>query len=394
MRISYLSTVDISIPYGPGINELCFIKDMAERFGENFLAMIPKPSRSLPPDFPLANVDFISYLWSSRSAVGWLEARLVGSLKARTKIRQFNPDLIVLRSGSFPLPQLMTIIPLSIPYALKTTGSGSFDAFYASHPIKKITKGLNEALLRKLLKNAVAIDVVSEEHKTKITHKYKINNKKVHVIDNGVQVDSFSHLRNSKLRSYYGISDNDIVLGYVGGFPLQRGGKEVINMVARFLPHYQVKGIIIGDSGQADSCREYANELGVHNEVICTGEIDYLDVPDLMSCMDIGFSILREEERGASEQKVRQYLASGLCVIGTRGSNDFLNGCSFARVIDGIATDDISPYLEDFLKMRTPQVHLQRERAREFSEANLSVKTRNERRLTIWQEAIRFQGTS
>ena len=145
--------------------------------------------------------------------------------------------------------------------------------------------------------------------------------------------------------------------------------------------------MIVGDSGEAGACRQYAKASGVSDEVVVYGEADYGDVPKLMACMDIGLSILRQAERGNSEQKVRQYLATGLCVVGTSGSNDFLEGQGFARIVQTGEPREVVHAVRQFLEQSVEDLTVLAQEARCYAESNLSITARTEQRIQIWNEA-------
>ena len=195
--------------------------------------------------------------------------------------------------------------------------------------------------------------------------------------------DNYPHARQS-----LGFEYDDIVIGYVGSAPMRRGGKEVIDVIAALASKLQVKGLIVGDSGEAEECREYAKNMGVADLVIVYGEADYSMVPSLMSVVDCGLSIRRAEERGASELKVRQYLASGVCVVGTVGGNDFLRGHEFARVVETEETDQVVAAVVSLIAVGSAAVSALGEKARSFALAELTISLRNDKRLQYWAEHI------
>jgi glycosyltransferase involved in cell wall biosynthesis len=183
-----------------------------------------------------------------------------------------------------------------------------------------------------------------------------------------------------------GFAADDFVVGYVGNVPMQRGGKEVIDVVACLGSNWNVKGLVVGDGGEAQACRQYAQQRGVSDAVVICGELDYGQLPDVVASMDVGLSILRPRERGASEQKVRQYLAAGLCVVGTAGSNNFLRGHEFARVVETAQPEEVVSAVASFLEAGREGISKLGLRARLFAEDALSIEARNDERLQLWRE--------
>lgn len=387
-RILYSSLVDVSVPYGPGVNERGFIKDMARRFGDNFKVVIPRPSKGLPDDLSHADVSYLNYSRTSRTPLGWLEARVTGCFKLISMAKIFNPDLIVIRPGAFSLPQFFLSRCMSVSYALKTAGGGNYDAFYKTSPARRIFSGINEYIFSKLLRKCITVDMVSDLQRRSLTEKYPWIAERAYMIDNGADLEMFSSKENGNIRKQLGFSENDLVVGYVGAFPMRRGGKEVIDLVKYLQGSLPIKGIVVGDSGEADQCRQYADENDIGQLVIITGQIDYEDVPKCMKAMDVGLSILRPEQQNACEQKIRQYLSSGLCVVGTPGSNDFLKGYDFARIVSGESIAEIAEAVLSLVKDDPDGLNKRADTARQFAQEELSIESRNSYRLKLWEDAL------
>jgi len=383
-----MSLVDISVPYGPGVNERGFIKDMARRFEENFKAAIPRPSMGLPLELRHTNISYLNYSKSSRNAFGWLELRLAGCLRMRSIIKTFQPDFIVMRVSALSLPQYFGAILTKIPFALKTAGAGRFESFYKVSIPRRIMAGSNEYIFRTLLNKSVLIDVVSDMQRISLITKYPQIKDKTCVVDNGVDFELFSSGNGVEKRNKLGIDYNHFVFGYVGGFPFSRGGKEVIDLIKYFKGSLPVMGLIVGDSGEAVKCKQYSLHLGVADLVTITGQVDYMEVPDLMNAIDIGLSILRPDKIHASEQKVRQYLAAGLSVIGTQGSNDFLRGYDFAQVVTGVDMQEIIKAASTLLAEGRSGLKRRATHAKNFIQKNHTIESKSNLRLKLWSEAI------
>ena len=206
----------------------------------------------------------------------------------------------------------------------------------------------------------------------------------IYVIDNGADFEAFNAAKYPQSKQTLGFESESIVIGYIGNFPMRRGGKEVIDVVAALRSDPRVRGLVVGDSGEAEGCRKYAEELGVADLVTVYGEAEYSIVPSLTAAIDCGLSILRPAERGASEQKVRQYLASGACVVGTAGSNDFLRGQDFARVVESSDMDSVVSAVDELIQQGQEAIAALGSRAREFARNELTIAVRNDKRLQCW----------
>jgi glycosyltransferase involved in cell wall biosynthesis len=275
-----------------------------------------------------------------------------------------------------------------VPYVIKTAGDGSHTEFYSRHKFSRALKSVDQFIQKCVFENACCIDVVSGPQKDKLSFLYPSLSEHIHVIDNGVETAKFNPDNYPQAKKSLGFLDDDIVVGYVGSVPMQRGGKEVIDVVAALRSDNRVRGLVIGDSGEADACREYASKLDLSDLVVVYGEADYTKVPSLMAAIDCGMSIRRVKERSVAELKVRQYLASGACVVGTPVSNDFLRGCDFARVVESDEIDEIVAAVRDLIQNGQARLADLGKKARAFANTELSLTARNDLRLRYWTESI------
>jgi hypothetical protein len=94
-----------------------------------------------------------------------------------------------------------------------------------------------------------------------------------------------------------------------------------------------------------------------------------------------------------SEQKVRQYLATGLCVVGTTGSNDFLRGRDFARIVETEDPEETVGAVASFFDRGRKELAALSKKARNFADSELSYSQRNERRIELWEAVTVDSGT-
>ena len=387
-RILYTSLIDISLPNGPGVNERVFVTEMMRRLGDRFRVVIPTPSRGLPELLAPLDVALIPVGASVRTPRGWIQARTSGTFIINRNIEEFRPDLVVMRTGAFSLSQYLAVRRSPVPYVLKTTGDVTLERFFELRPQARPLRKLNQFLSSRLCRGALCIDLVSESAREGFLTVLPELEGRSHVIGNAVDLEDFKRREATARRAQLGIGLHDFVVGFVGNFPIRRGGREVIDVVAGLRDRLPVKGLVVGDSGDVEALDTYARELGVRDSVVLFGRANYEDVPELMSCMDIGLSILRPKESAASEQKVRQYLACGLCLVGTSPSNDFVRTQPFARLVDGPNADDVTEAVESLLGQGRSTLTRLGGQARRFAEQSLSIVTRNDLRFELWERAL------
>lgn len=380
-RILYMSLVDLSLPNGPGVNERGFLKELLGRIGPNLHAVVPSPTREMPNELTGLDATFLPRGHSVRATSGWAQANLAGGVVGPRAVRRFRPDLIVMRAAGLPFPQWRIAREARVPFVLKTAGDLAFESFYAQGRLRRMAAPLNERMWSRLMNGALCVDVVSPTQASIAARLHPRARGRVHVVDNSVDIELFTHLNRAEARRRFGYRKGEFVVGYVGTRPMQRGGKEVVDVVAQ-VPG--LRGLVVGDSGQADDLRTYAASRGVSDSVTIFGEADFSQVPGLMAAIDIGFSIRRQAERGQSELKVRQYLATGLCVVGTAVSNDFLEDFDFARVIESVETSSVVAATVSLLNTGEDGLVALRAQAREYAEAKLSLRAQMDHRMELW----------
>lgn len=384
MKIVYLSLVDLSMSSGPSVNERGFIKDMSLRFGGGFLALVPKPKGLLPNDLDGCFVRYINSVPGSKTFFGWFESRLIGCFKAQCYINSFEPDIIVMRTGALAIPQWWVALKNpDIPFVLKTEGGGGYESFYQRGFGRRLTYGANERIQEALIQKAQHVDAVSNMHVESLRAYFPDFSSKIHHIDNGVDTSLFRIDTRERVRAKFGWAEKDIVLGYAGSQPYKRGARELIYCVAENRDQ-GVYGMVIGGLSDDDECVCLSRKLNVEHLVTFMGEVDFLEVADLMPAFDVGVSLRYQYERSCSELKVRQYLATGAFVIGTAGSNDFLAEKSFARVIQDNTVELTLKAFNDFAKIPLDERKNLRRLATRFANEELSIAARNDQRLHLW----------
>lgn len=378
-KIIYCSSADISEPYGPGVNELNFIKDMSSRSDIDFTALLPRPVNPIPQGIPKNRLVFYGPKFSTRTLFGSTILRCFGFLKAWKLSSSAKFDYAIIRTGMLPLAQIYLAHLMKGRYLVKTAGNGNYSEFSRRNLVKRLLARVNISICNYILNNAKLIDVVSNEHKKSLTKTHPSITCAIKVIDNGVDIKLFTPKVKHKEQKEL------ITIGYIGGFPYSRGGKHVVDLVKALAESQNVKGLIVGDSGEAQRCKDYARSNGVMDSVTITGTKPFSEIPNIMREIDIGLSILPPEKRGSSEQKVRQYLSAGCCVIGTAGSNEFIRGQPFAQIIDNDHPDE-SALKSAFFKLISDKPNSFEEKkikARFFAEKNLSITARNDIRLKL-----------
>lgn len=170
---------------------------------------------------------------------------------------------------------------------------------------------IGERKIHKTIEASSAVTGTLENFKSK----YHIENKKFHIIPNGVNTNLFRRVDNAKKRELH--LENFLVLGYVGVL------REWIN----FMPVYSalselenIKLLVLGQEGLYSENKKIVDRMGISDKVFFTGNISYQEVPRYIAAMDICLIPFKKNEitRNAIPLKLFEYMACEKPVISTR----------------------------------------------------------------------------
>lgn len=145
---------------------------------------------------------------------------------------------------------------------------------------------------------------------------YKLPDDKSILIPNGVDTNLF-YRRNRKIRDRLNISDDEFVLGFVGFLGQWINLETVFKTIRMLQDQIKIKMVIVGDGNKLLTYKSLSEKYGIQKNVIFTGGVPYLDVPEYISCMDI---CLLPFDRSAVSQsalpfKLLEYMACERPVI-------------------------------------------------------------------------------
>lgn len=389
MKILYISFVDISLPKGPSVNEREFIPALSKLTDGNSHFVIPKPKFDVSSDLENVSVSFIKNS-KNRTPHLWLaqQIQVVRTVKKLLKEQQF--DMLLFRSGVFPFSVNIINSFSGLPYAVKTAGSGQYKVFEEKPFFVRKLKPLNQFLFKKVIRGAIAVDVVSTIQKGSLENITGVYNK-IHFVDNGVNTDRFIIKDKLAVREKLGLSHFDQIIGYVGGSPWERGGLQIIESLPELLETYpKLGGVIVGGGSKMDILYTKAKELGVESNVHFAGEVPFSEVCNYINAFDIGVSQLYKDKQGSSEQKVRQYLACGKPVLVSPGAvNNFVEENKVGYIVSD--PYDISEFTRKVLSLFSDLNYSTvstTEKIREYAIQNLSVDSRVKQRLVLYRKEL------
>ncbi len=393
-QIVYATQIDISLPNGPGVNEREFVSALSRMYGERARFVIAEPSdRSVLQG--LSNVRTFR-LPGSRAMHFFSELSFFLALLAECK--QCHPSLVVSRSGALPFALVAFSRLTKVPLALKTYGEATLK-YLCDQPglkgwVARRIRRLNMALADRLLESALAVDCCTDQLvRRNIAHHSSVDPSKFFHVDNATNVDRFKPESTREARVALGIERFSHVIGYAGGVPWERGAVEMINGVALLGQRFPGLGcVIIGGSGPAlDELKRQATNLGVAERCLVLGQIPYEQVPRWIRSFDIGVALDLDERMnyvGSSNQKIRQYLASGKPVIATAGANLFLEEERLGLTVKRGDYREIARIIEGLLLRPPALVEVDAARARSYAVKELSIESAIQKRVARWSSQL------
>jgi glycosyltransferase involved in cell wall biosynthesis len=354
----YVSSVDISLPNGPGVNESQFLESCSRLFSGKFIALMPEVSNiSHLNDARLAK-ETIYYVprVKRRSVLSRLTLKMCTLCYGLFIVLTIRPRFIIVRADAVPVVEW--ILTFFSKVAVKTCEDGSHRGVQAFGSTS-LTR-LHNFFFRRLVRRAIMVDVVSEIARIGLLRRYPFefgSDAKLVVIDNGADCDWFRDdispdQEALEFRRRYKYS-----IGYAGNFPLERGVSELL-AAAEVAPElYEDVCLIVCCGGESES---NAVQFALKRSVFKDRFKLFISVPlrrlsSILVTIDVGIS-LRDND-GCSELKVRQYVACGCFTIFSADVNAFIEregfGFKVNRNVPSTVNDAFLKYRSNGLQMRS-----------------------------------------
>jgi len=258
----------------------------------------------LPPFLKAPVLDYISYLFTSRSEI-------------RSCIKEFNPDIVVGFTSVISNYWGMKFAnEKNIPFIYYWT-----DVIHTLIPFKPfqiIAKTIEKEIIKKSSR-VLAINEVLKDYLIS----FGAEAANTQVISGGVDFNRFniSKINSDEIREKYNILKGDLVLFFMGWLYEFSGLVEVVTELNKFSDlHPNLKLMIVGEGDQFTSLIEIVNRFGMQDRVILTGKRPYEEIPQLVSVADICLLPAYNNEimRDIVPIKLYEYLAMHKTVIVTK----------------------------------------------------------------------------
>lgn len=393
-RILYVSAVDISKGNGPGVNEREFVLALSKRLGDHAFCLIPRPALDLPE---LRSLNLVPIPGAVRGAASFLKMQL-GLVRAGTRLLAREKfDLIVFRLSAFPLGQYWLARHAGRPYAIKTLGVGVVEGTKLARGLKglaaRVLHPLNVWLIGRIARGACAVDAPTQSMVDGNRLRLNLDGRRMTVIANAANIDRFRPGDAVVARERLKLGSFDPIIGYTGGHPQRRGGKQMIEIAPRLLEEFPKLGVVIvgGSQDEIDELARLASRLQVREHVVLTGRVPFEQIPDYVNAFDVCFSFDEDDallSKGLSSQKICQALAAGRPVISDNPDSRFLEDARIGSVADRSNILQVAQVVNSWLVLSDVERSALRDRASAYAREHLSVQSALERRLRFWGERM------
>lgn len=393
-KILYITSIDISLPQGPSVNEREFMWSLNDRFHMNAHFLIPEPERSIP-EINDYHKTFLTKV-NNKQPLTFLHHQIDLYQKGSYLLRNNAYDLIVMRIQLLSIGLFLLLRKFRIPYAIKHL-SGYPRNFLKTQKGAKLIVGkliapFEEFLMSRFVREAIAADACTEGHISGAESNFAIHSDKIILIDNATNTDRFKPRDKHNARNKCGLSHFDPIVGFVGGRPWERGGMEMVRVAQHLIDIYPRIGFVVvgGGDGMKGLLKE-AESFGVMDHFSFPGVVPYDEVAEYINSFDVGIAFDRLENIGTignSNQKIRQYIACGKPVLTTPGGSEFVvkNGLGSVFHIDNI--EQIERELIRWLSLNDSEKAAHGEKASAYARDHLSVTHALNKRIIFWAKKL------
>jgi len=382
-RFIFISTRDVSLPKGPSVNERELILDFLELYDESAIFLLPLPSEEIDKAFDDPRVHYIK--WDSRNDKLKLIKHELYIIYFLFKRKLTKNDLVYIRInkrsfGVYIASYFLKFKLILRHFSARSIRKPSNEKTLHKFPLIKWLKNLRNRIAQK----AILIETCTKEHKETVIDRCDIESNKVIVVTNGVNTSRVVQrsIKNNR---------NEITVGYIGGTPELRGGKYVIRLVKALQNKaIDAHGIVIGGlENEKQSLKKYASDIGIQNNLTLKSAIPYDQVFTWLARLDIGVAMNSPELLelvGNANQKLRQYLATGVFVI-SDPSQYWLEDENVGLTVSPIETEVDFDMLATNIYRKIQEDNF-RENCIKIAQNRFSIRKLNNDRIKLWQETI------
>lgn len=221
---------------------------------------------------------------------------------------------------------------------------------------------LHDLLARWLFSRAATIIAVSEGLARAITHRYGADPKKITVIPNGVDTDTFTPADKTAARNKLDLPADKNILCYAGAFRAHQHLDALVPFLAALVKkNHDVLLVLAGDGPNRHHIQRSFHAAGLSDHVRFEGWVDYENIPDYLAAADLCLAPFAPN-RLASPLKIYEYLACGRPVVAWRIEDiDFIEEHGLGLLVDDAdlenAAESTAQLLANPVKQDTMRAH-------------------------------------
>lgn len=173
---------------------------------------------------------------------------------------------------------------------------------------------VGKAILNRSIRNSERVTITTES----LCQAYDIPREKWELLPNGVDIELFSPRPCDHIKEKYALEDS-FVVGHVGVLREWLDLEPLFIAIRKLASKINVKLLIVGGGAGYDKTVEMAGDLGILDHTIFTGTVPYSQVPEYISCMDVGVIPFKQDSvsNNSLPLKLFEYMACGVPVVST-----------------------------------------------------------------------------
>lgn len=173
---------------------------------------------------------------------------------------------------------------------------------------------VGETILNKTIRISKKVTITTES----LCHAYDIPQQKRELLPNGVDIKLFSPQPCGHIKEKYGLEDS-FVVGHVGVLREWLDMEPLFIAIRELASKNNIKLLIVGGGAGHDKTVELARYLGVLDNTVFTGTVPYNQVPEYISCFNVGVIPFKQDNvsNNSLPLKLFEYMSCGVPVIAT-----------------------------------------------------------------------------
>ena len=230
----------------------------------------------------------------------------------------WKPELLYERYALFNFAGLKFARRQNIPFVLEVNAPLAYERTnYEELVLNRLARHCERVICSK----ANLVVVVSTPLKEYLVEQ-GVPGRQIRVLPNGADVELFhpDEAMRKIVRSRLGISDETVVIGFVGILRPWHGIETLCAAMAELRSEkWKVHLVIVGDGPSRQDIERLIQKDGLEKCVTITGRIPHTEIPSYLTAFDIGVS--PRATFYASPMKLLEYMATGVVVVAPRMAN-------------------------------------------------------------------------